>query len=30
VQKTSVYKFALQDQTGLSHNVFYVDNVGFN
>lgn len=30
VQNTSVYKFALQDQTGLGHNVFYVDNIGFN
>jgi hypothetical protein len=30
VKNTSVYKFALQDMTGLSHNVFYVDNIGFN
>jgi len=30
VKGTSVYKFAIQDQTGLSHNVFYVDNIGFN
>lgn len=25
----NVYKFAIQDQTGLSKNTFYVDNVGF-
>jgi hypothetical protein len=30
VKGTSVYKFAIQDQTGLGHNVFYVDNIGFN
>jgi hypothetical protein len=30
VKGTSIYKFAIQDQTGLSHNVFYVDNIGFN
>ena len=29
VAKTTIYKFAIQDQTGLSNNVFYVDNVGF-
>ena len=29
VANTSVYKFAIQDQTGLGHNVFYIDNVGF-
>lgn len=27
---TSVLKFAIQDKTGLSSNVFYVDNVGFS
>ncbi|HUN92072.1 MAG TPA: cellulase family glycosylhydrolase [Burkholderiaceae bacterium] len=26
---TSIYKFAIQDQTGLSSNAWYVDNVGF-
>jgi hypothetical protein len=26
---TSIYKFCIQDQTGLSNNVWYVDNVGF-
>jgi hypothetical protein len=26
---TSIYKFAIQDQTGLSNNVWYVDNIGF-
>jgi hypothetical protein len=26
---TSIYKFAIQDQSGLSNNVWYVDNVGF-
>ena len=30
VKGTSVYKFAIQDQTGLSKNVFYVDSIGFN
>jgi hypothetical protein len=30
VKGTSIYKFAIQDQTGLGHNVFYVDNIGFN
>ncbi len=29
VAGTSIYKFAIQDQTGLSSNVWYVDNVGF-
>jgi L,D-peptidoglycan transpeptidase YkuD (ErfK/YbiS/YcfS/YnhG family) len=29
VFNTSVYKFAIQDQTGLGHNTFYLDNVGF-
>jgi len=29
VLKTSVYKFAIQDQTGTSDNVFYLDNIGF-
>jgi Calx-beta domain len=29
VKDTSVYKFAIQDQTGLGHNVFYIDNLGF-
>lgn len=29
VPNTSVYKFAIQDMTGLSHNVFYLDNIGF-
>jgi hypothetical protein len=28
-QVTSVYKFAIQDQTGLASNVWYVDNAGF-
>jgi hypothetical protein len=25
----SIYKFAIQDQTGLPHNIFYLDDVGF-
>jgi len=29
VLNQSLYKFAIQDQTGLSSNVWYVDNVGF-
>ena len=29
VKGMSVYKFAIQDQTGLGHNTFYLDNVGF-
>ena len=29
VAKTKIYKFAMQDQTGLSNNVFYVDDVAF-
>jgi hypothetical protein len=29
VAGTSIYKFAIQDQTGLSSNEWYVDNVGF-
>jgi len=29
VADTSVYKFAIQDQTGVANNVFYLDNVGF-
>ena len=29
VLNTSVYKFAVQDQTGLSNYVFYLDNIGF-
>jgi len=29
VANTSVYKFAIQDQTGLSNNLFYLDNIGF-
>jgi hypothetical protein len=29
VFETSVYKFGIQDQTGLGSNVWYVDNVGF-
>lgn len=29
VAKTKIYKFAIQDQTGLGHNVFYVDDVAF-
>jgi hypothetical protein len=30
VKGTSVYKFAIQDQTGLGHSVFYLDNIGFD
>jgi len=26
---TTIYKFAVQDKTGLSSNSWYVDNVGF-
>ncbi len=26
---TSIYKFCIQDQTGLSSNTWYIDNVGF-
>jgi hypothetical protein len=26
---TTIYKFAIQDKTGLSNNTWYVDNVGF-
>ncbi len=29
VEKASVYKFAIQDQTGTSDNVFYLDDIGF-
>lgn len=29
VKGTSVYKFAIQDQTGSSSNVFYLDDIGF-
>jgi hypothetical protein len=29
VYETGVYKFGLQDQTGLAQNTWYVDNVGF-
>lgn len=29
IAKTTVYKFAVQDQTGLGHNVFYIDDVAF-
>lgn len=29
VARTTIYKFAIQDKTGLSHNVFYVDDVAF-
>lgn len=29
VLKTKVYKFAIQDQTGSSDNVFYLDDIGF-
>jgi hypothetical protein len=29
VLATAVYKFAIQDQTGRSSNLFYVDNLGF-
>lgn len=30
VLDTSVYKFAIQDMTGLSGNVFYLDDIGFS
>jgi hypothetical protein len=26
---TDIYKFCIQDQTGLSSNYWYIDNVGF-
>lgn len=29
VYETNIYKFGLQDETGLSNNTWYVDNVGF-
>jgi hypothetical protein len=29
VAKTKIYKFCIQDQTGLASNVFYVDDVAF-
>ena len=29
VYETSVYKFGLQDETGLAQNTWYIDNVGF-
>ncbi len=29
VARTKIYKFAIQDQTGLPDNVFYVDDVAF-
>jgi hypothetical protein len=29
VFQTGVYKFAIQDQTGLAQNLWYVDNIGF-
>lgn len=29
VKGTSIYKFAIQDQTGSSSNVFYLDDIGF-
>jgi hypothetical protein len=29
VFQTGVYKFAIQDQTGLASNLWYVDNIGF-
>jgi hypothetical protein len=29
VLRTKVYKFAVQDQTGSSDNVFYLDDIGF-
>jgi hypothetical protein len=29
VAKIKIYKFAIQDQTGLGNNVFYVDDVAF-
>jgi hypothetical protein len=29
VAKTKIYKFAIQDKTGLKSNVFYVNDVKF-
>jgi hypothetical protein len=29
LNSTSIYKFFIQDQTGRSSNLFYVDNIGF-
>ena len=29
VARTKIYKFAIQDQTGLKSNVFYIDDVAF-
>jgi hypothetical protein len=29
VFQTGIYKFAIQDQTGLAQNLWYVDNIGF-
>jgi hypothetical protein len=29
VANTKIYKFCIQDQTGLASNVFYVDDVAF-
>jgi hypothetical protein len=29
VAGTSIYKFAIQDQTGANDNTWYIDNVGF-
>jgi hypothetical protein len=29
VAKTKIYKFAIQDKTGLASNVFYIDDVAF-
>ena len=29
VYESAIYKFGLQDETGLSSNVWYIDNVGF-
>ena len=29
VANTNIYKFAIQDQTGLSSNVVYLDDIGF-
>ena len=29
VSKTNIYIFAIQDQTGLANNIFYVDDVAF-
>lgn len=28
-QRTAMYKFYLEDEAGLSHNVYYMDNIGF-